>query len=199
MARVSQQHRDGRRRQILDGARRCFLAKGFRAASMQDLVHDIGLSTGAVYSYFSGKEELIADVAADAAEQLGQIVVAAAATDPLPTLNELLDRILTAPALEECDGHARLLVQVWSESLHNPALTARLRAGWTDLVDELLAYGQELKKQGILGGASAEHLVRAVIGIIQGLLVQQALLGPASGPAIREGLHVLTRASRPSQ
>ncbi|MEY9847297.1 TetR/AcrR family transcriptional regulator [Streptacidiphilus sp. MAP5-3] len=190
MARVSPQYRDSRRRQILDGARRCFLAKGFRAASMQDVSGDVGLSTGAVYSYFSGKEALIADVAADAAGRLGRIIVAAAVAEPFPTVNELLDRILANPALaEDCDGSARLLIQVWSECLHNPALTDRLRSAWAELVEELLEYGQRLKNHATpLGGASAEHLVRAVIGIVQGLLVQRALLGPTSGDAIREGL-----------
>ncbi|MFB7663080.1 TetR/AcrR family transcriptional regulator [Kitasatospora sp. NPDC056138] len=197
MTRVSQEHRDGRRRQILDGARRCFLAKGFRTASMQDVAADIGLSTGAVYSYFAGKDELIAEVAAEAAEQVGRSVVAAAAAAPFPTLDELLDRILAAPPLNrEGDGAARLLVQVWSECLLNPGLTARLRSSWADMVEELSGYGQELRSHGVLAGdAAAEALARAVIGILQGLLLQQALLGPSGGEAFREGLRDFTSAT----
>ncbi|MBW8820389.1 MAG: helix-turn-helix transcriptional regulator, partial [Streptomyces sp.] len=59
MARVSQAHLDARRRQILDGAAVCFARNGFHATSMQDVLKEADLSAGAVYRYFSGKEELI--------------------------------------------------------------------------------------------------------------------------------------------
>ncbi|MGW9069182.1 helix-turn-helix domain-containing protein, partial [Streptomyces yangpuensis] len=54
MARVSQAHLDARRRQILDGATRCFTRNGFHATSMQDVLKEVDLSAGAVYRYFSG-------------------------------------------------------------------------------------------------------------------------------------------------
>lgn len=63
MARVSQEHLDARRRQILDGAARCFARDGFHATSMQDVLKEVGLSAGAVYRYFTGKEDLIAAIA----------------------------------------------------------------------------------------------------------------------------------------
>lgn len=62
MARVSQAHLDARRRQILDGASICFARNGFHATSMQDVLKEADLSAGAVYRYFSGKEELIAAI-----------------------------------------------------------------------------------------------------------------------------------------
>ena len=70
MARVSQEHLDARRRQILDGAARCFARNGFHATSMQDVLKEVDLSAGAVYRYFSGKEELIGAIVA---EVLGSI------------------------------------------------------------------------------------------------------------------------------
>src|SRR5260370_17005717 len=63
MPRVPQSHRDARRRQILDGALRCFTRKGFHTSSMQDVLQEIGLSAGAVYRYFTGKEEIIQAIA----------------------------------------------------------------------------------------------------------------------------------------
>ena len=43
MPKVSQQHRDARREQIMAAARRCFLRDGFHATSMQDLFAEAGL------------------------------------------------------------------------------------------------------------------------------------------------------------
>jgi AcrR family transcriptional regulator len=47
-----------KRRQIVDGARAVFLARGFDAASMSDIARAAGVSKGTLYVYFANKEEL---------------------------------------------------------------------------------------------------------------------------------------------
>jgi AcrR family transcriptional regulator len=47
-----------KQRQIIDGARAVFLAKGFDAASMNDIARAAGVSKGTLYVYFKHKEEL---------------------------------------------------------------------------------------------------------------------------------------------
>ncbi len=63
-----------KRRQILDGARRAFLANGFDAASMNEIAREAGVSKGTLYVYFKSKEELFeAIVEAQCRQQGGQI------------------------------------------------------------------------------------------------------------------------------
>lgn len=47
-----------KRRQILEGARRVFLAAGFDAASMGEIAKAAGVSKGTLYVYFDSKEAL---------------------------------------------------------------------------------------------------------------------------------------------
>ena len=47
-----------KRSQIIDGARRVFIDKGFEAASMNDITREAGVSKGTIYVYFANKEEL---------------------------------------------------------------------------------------------------------------------------------------------
>lgn len=47
-----------KRDQILDGAMRVFMERGFDAASMNDICRAAGVSKGTVYVYFAGKEDL---------------------------------------------------------------------------------------------------------------------------------------------
>src|SRR5215510_11830309 len=47
-----------KRRQIVTGARRVFLAQGFDAASMGAIAREAGVSKGTLYVYFKNKEEL---------------------------------------------------------------------------------------------------------------------------------------------
>ncbi len=49
-----------KREQILDGAKRTFMGKGFDAASMNDVVRESGVSKGTIYVYFQNKEDLFA-------------------------------------------------------------------------------------------------------------------------------------------
>lgn len=47
-----------KREQIIEGARRMFLAKGFEGASMQDIARTAEVSKGTLYVYFDGKEAM---------------------------------------------------------------------------------------------------------------------------------------------
>src|SRR5881394_1049830 len=47
-----------KRCQIIEGARRVFLAQGFDAASMGEIARAAGVSKGTLYVYFANKEEL---------------------------------------------------------------------------------------------------------------------------------------------
>lgn len=71
-----------KRRQILDGARRMFLAHGFDAASMNEIAREAGVSKGTLYVYFKSKEELFeAIVEAQCRQQGEQIFTFDAAAD----------------------------------------------------------------------------------------------------------------------
>ncbi|MCJ2094433.1 TetR/AcrR family transcriptional regulator [Methylobacterium sp. J-072] len=58
LERGSSQHEGDKRRQILDGARRVFLASGFDGASMGEIARAAGVSKGTLYVYFDSKEAL---------------------------------------------------------------------------------------------------------------------------------------------
>src|SRR3954451_7223267 len=76
--RVSEEPLIARREQILDAARVCFLAKGLHNTSMQDLIHEAGLSVGAVYRYFKSKNEIINAIATTVTVGLRQPIDAVA-------------------------------------------------------------------------------------------------------------------------
>ena len=54
-----------KRRQVLDGARRIFLAQGYDGASVGDIAKAAGVSKGTIYVYFQGKEELFLALVAE--------------------------------------------------------------------------------------------------------------------------------------
>jgi AcrR family transcriptional regulator len=63
MPKVSAEHVEARRAQILDGARRSFARWGYDGATVPRLERDIGLSHGAIFNYFPSKLDLFVAVA----------------------------------------------------------------------------------------------------------------------------------------
>ena len=55
-----------KRRQIMDGARKVFLAQGFDGASMGEIARAAGVSKGTLYVYFDSKEKLFETITHEA-------------------------------------------------------------------------------------------------------------------------------------
>jgi TetR/AcrR family transcriptional regulator, transcriptional repressor of aconitase len=63
MPKVSPEHVEARRAQILDGARRCFARWGYDGATVPRLEKEIGLSHGAIFNYYASKLDLFVALA----------------------------------------------------------------------------------------------------------------------------------------
>src|SRR4051812_30674107 len=74
MPRVSQDHLDARRKEILSGARACFARHGYEGATVRRLEDEIGLSRGAIFHHFRDKESLFLAVAEDDAAEMAAVV-----------------------------------------------------------------------------------------------------------------------------
>lgn len=131
MPRVTQAHRDARRQQILDAARARFAEHGFARTSMPDLVEASGLSIGAIYRYFTSKDEIVAAICDQGAQALPSELTAEA-------VREFLEHI-RAQARDE--DHARLVAQIYAEAAVSPPLAQIVGQQLADLrhaVSELL-------------------------------------------------------------
>jgi len=73
MPRVSEDHLAARRRQILDGARRCFAEYGYDRATVRRLERTIGLSRGAIFHHFRDKDTLFFELAHEDAERMADV------------------------------------------------------------------------------------------------------------------------------
>jgi len=63
MPKVSEEHLQARRAEILEGARRAFARHGYEGATVVRLEEEIGLSRGAIFHYFGSKLDLFVALA----------------------------------------------------------------------------------------------------------------------------------------
>lgn len=54
-----------RKKEIRDAAMRCFLNKGFQNTTMEDVIKEVGMSTGGVYHHYKSTAEMLKDLMLD--------------------------------------------------------------------------------------------------------------------------------------
>jgi AcrR family transcriptional regulator len=162
---VSEEHLQARRAQILDGARRTFAREGYEGATVAKLEQEIGLSRGAIFNYFPDKWSLFIALAAEdqfgfmrALEDAGidglMHQLADESPDWLAVYFELARRLRTNPEL--------------MQELQNRAPETAQRG------DELFA---ELQKEGALRGDVELETMIAFINIVANGLALAVSLG----------------------
>lgn len=181
MPKVTQQHMDARRKQILDAARRCFLRDGFHSTSMQDLFAESGLSAGAVYRHFTSKDEMILAIAEENMRDVLDITVAVAVSRQGQSMGEvmaeLLDVIRAKSAEEDVAG---LAVLVWAEAMRNRSLADKLDHLMGGIRANLVTLVRENQERGGLPtSATAEGIAATMLSVLPGYILQVALLDPA--------------------
>ena len=73
MPKVSTEHKQRRRAEILDAAQRTFARHGYEGATVARLEEETGLSRGAIFSYFENKDALFVGVVAQSSDRLVEI------------------------------------------------------------------------------------------------------------------------------
>lgn len=171
MPKVSEEHIDSRKKQIIDAAYQCFARKGFHQATMRDIYSEAGLSPGAVYNYFKSKDEIIeASFVYDYQRSLPIFEKAAEEVDPMTGIDHLIDFFYKGLESAAALGADRVNIQSWGEALVNPRLTPLLRtwfSNFNELLEELIIRGQSagrIRKEIDPPGA-AEVIVSSYLGL----------------------------------
>jgi AcrR family transcriptional regulator len=189
--RVSAAHLAARRQQILDAARTCFLRNGFHATSMQDVIRAANLSVGAVYRYFPSKNDLITALAEEVIGQVAE-VFPTAGDGPAP-LDVVMGRAVDiATANTGPDGSLRLALQVWSESLRDPALAEFVSSAHHRLRQALVALARQAQRHGHLpANADPDGVGAVLLAVMPGYVLQRVLTGLPEPEAFKAGLRAL--------
>ena len=140
---VPDSYLQARRDQIVDAACACFVEKGLDRTTMPDIFKAAELSPGAVYNYFSSKEDIIEACAAKSLENDNRLISAAVASEgdnPIMGLLHTFFPILKTPGIEKTLGFD---LDLYAESTRNPRIAAILKVNY----DALLGRFMELVKQ----------------------------------------------------
>ena len=199
MPRITEERREARREQIIEAARACVQEHGLEAVSMEMIIARSGLSTGAVYRYFKGKDEVIRAAVAVGLDGLSQALAPALNTPDPPPLPEFIGQVLTA-GLGYAHGHSGIdlmLVAVhgWSHVQTVPELKAMALARFQGLRERFAAVVKKWQAAGTVDPqADPDAMAQLMLSIVLGFIAQRALAGDADPQAHVAALAALAQA-----
>jgi AcrR family transcriptional regulator len=206
MPRITEEAREARREQILDAARACLLEHGLEAVSMEMIITRSGLSTGAVYRYFKGKDDIMAATVQATAREIGAAVAPILAGPPPGLPPELIEKLLTAwigyahSGVGAAAGVDRMPVALhgWSYAQTDPELKTTVRATLRGFRELCLPIIRQWQADGaIAAGVDPEAVAQLLLTISLGFVAQHALVGDADARAHATALAALSAAHEP--
>jgi TetR/AcrR family transcriptional regulator, transcriptional repressor of aconitase len=150
MARVTAAHTEARKNQIIQAAWECFARKGYYQTKMADIAREAGLSAGAIYRYFPGKEAVLKAISERSLERDLDLMERARASEdePIAAL-ELLSLAMRStfqdPAFETL---ARMNVELRPEFLRNEDLKRSMRKNLRVMLAAASLLISEAKRKG---------------------------------------------------
>lgn len=168
-----------RRAEIIEATFFCIALKGYSNITMQDIADSAGVSKGVIHYYFRNKEELflsvfeklIGDLDAHIARRVEQ-----AGTPP-----EKIRSVIGA-VFEKIRGNKKfqiVLLDFWAHTTRNAKLkrvNANQYSRYRHLMKKIIADGI---KQGYFKECDTAQVASALIGMIEGLMIQWLFDGKA--------------------
>jgi AcrR family transcriptional regulator len=121
MPKVTEAHLEARRQQIMDAAVTCFAHKGFHRTTMHDICQMAELSAGAVYRYFSSKDEII-EAMEEQGRQHSAAIIEAVTTERTGTLDVLEGLVDVFFSKLEDTRDCAVHIELWAEAMSNPRI-----------------------------------------------------------------------------
>jgi AcrR family transcriptional regulator len=172
MARVTKEHLDARKNQILDAAWTCFGRRGYHQTTMQEVATEAGISAGAIYRYYPSKEAVLQAISERALETDQSLIVGARAhaDEPIDAL-ELLGAVVVsnfrAPDFQE---KARVIIEMRPELLRDKKLSREQRRHLDLLRESIAGLMADAQKRGqLLPELDPESLAILSLAVYEGL------------------------------
>lgn len=131
MPRLTDATKAARRAQIIEAAVSCFLEKGYTNTSMSDIIKASGLSSGSIYSHFSGKEDILITAINERLDNVKELY------ETLPEGAGPQDILETIHTNQLVNDNFSAMLRIRLESLHAPEI-ARATANIMPLLQGII-------------------------------------------------------------
>lgn len=136
MPKVSPEHAEARRSQILDGAQRAFARHGYEGATVAKLEAETGLSRGAIFNYFDSKQDLFVELAVGVSRRYGELIAESG-----------LEAAVRAMAAED-PAWLGVVLEAQARLRHDPEFTRKMEAAYETAAPRLADWFEARQADG---------------------------------------------------
>ena len=164
-----------RRLRILMTAAQLFAQHGFHATGMRQICEAVGMSPGALYRYFAGKEEIIAGLIALDRQRTAAWFASLPVEEGLMACLERLSELASGDLDES--GLLAMWTEITAEAARNPVVRAPFAEHYQFVEGMIAALVEKAKKVGdIRPESKAREVATFVMSGFEGLMVRRALV-----------------------
>ncbi|NIO27657.1 MAG: TetR family transcriptional regulator [Candidatus Latescibacteria bacterium] len=182
--RLPEEYADFRKQQIVEAAWECFTEKGYRETTIRDIAKKMSASTGVVYNYFEGKDQILEAVQDCGRENTTKLLDTVAQKNTVKeAIAELFDVAFELMPVEDRQKNARGAVGLWAEALKRESY----RKIYASQNEYTLGKITEIIKRGINNGEfqfdiDPEAFAGFCMALVTGLQVQSVLADGLNTP-----------------
>lgn len=171
---------DDTKTRLLDAAVEVFSEKGYQGAGVAEIARRAELTTGAIYSQYRGKADLLLEaLTARIPAELDRLLASGDAPDDVPSILSVLGSSL----LEQEDGDA-LMLETFAAGRREPELGDSLRHRLADEERQMAKLIDEAKSDGFFDpNLDTDAVVRFCHSIGLGMFLSRALGLPMPDPS----------------
>ncbi len=146
MPKVIPEYKEAAKTKIIQAARKVFAEKGYHDTTMDDIAKEIGVSKGALYSYFKSKEDLLKELSLQNHQTLRDIInTACKSHDLTPALEEVYVQMT-----EKYGGNMHTNFEIIALAAHEPTTKKIIMEDFQRDIDTVQSFLEDKMKQGTM-------------------------------------------------
>lgn len=191
---VQEDYRDARRAQILEAAAECFLKKGFHRTTMQDIFEASGLSAGAVYNYFEGKDEIVAAMGELSRTRNAAMIARASGSKGETPLAAILESFFEMLKTPDAGRWAPFDLETFAEAARNERIRESIRENALATTDAMVRLVEPLQDSGVFSpGLDPQSVAIIFMILIEGMQLLHVIDPGADRDAYAEACLAIAR------
>lgn len=162
---------------------------------MEVIVAESGLSTGTVYKYFRGKDDILHAAVLSSLDELLQVLQPVLDRTPTPSPQSLVSELIQQISAFSASGAVdltELAVHGWSQAQTTKELKDGVSAAYSAFRSQLADVCRRWQEEGtVQDSAQPEQVAELLLSVVLGYVAQKALTGRGDAESHAGGLRAL--------
>ncbi len=173
---VPKAYLEARRAEILEAAFSCFMEKGFHNTTMQDIYKAANLSPGAVYNYFSSKEDIVVAAVKTYSDWSILSLESLISENPDESLNNIIRFWLSLIKQDDISKGISVQLNFYAEATRNNVVREAVLESQDRTHDKLIELIKYYQQTGVINARlDPLSIARAIMGMVFGIMIHKSL------------------------